>query len=210
MNAISPNRTMEISQQDISDMQLLATDIYENKARAGELVMRIKNKLINAQLAERITTEQFYRITASMSSQMRSPLWQKHFIKKYGFNRVPVNEDRGDMEKNGNYYEYKASGFNARDELNLIQIRLWHNCDYILQFISGDGAKTFNLTKQEMQYEMEIHNTSSAHGTRRANQNNENIEFRMTITKETMETDWASNYFIADPFQIGVNAGAGS
>ncbi len=195
---------MKLTRQDKRDMRSLATTVYESQAKSSVLVMRVKDKLIAAELTGVVTAVEFYRITALMSTQMRAPLWEKYFIEKHGFNRVQPAENQGDMEKNGNYYEYKASGFNAKNELRLLQIRHWQNCDYIFQFISGEGADTFCLTKKQMKVEMKINKAHPAHGTKTVNLNNKMVEYMMTVKRERMNDVWMKKYFVADPLQIGV------
>ena len=84
----------------------------------------------------------FYRITSLLTPQARSPLWEKYFTAKHECRKVNKDENRGDIEKDGIFYEYKASGFNQDKGLHIVQIRLWHDCGYIIQSISKEGAIT--------------------------------------------------------------------
>lgn len=192
---------MTIAKQDIENMKMLATRCYERKVVANGRLARVKSMLIESQIAGHITLVDFYRITSLMSSQMRARLWEKYFIEKYGFLRVRVKENRGDMTKHGKYYEYKASGFNADGKLHLVQLRPWQNCDYIVQAISGDGAKTYHLTKARMMQEIAANKATPAHGTQSANAQNQNIEWRMSLSQNTVRDTWGK-YLAADPAQI--------
>ncbi|RKU29707.1 hypothetical protein C6499_07960, partial [Candidatus Poribacteria bacterium] len=110
-------------------------------------VASIRDKLINLTIEEQIISEQdFYKISSVLLTQSRSPLWENYFIKKHDCERVSKNENRGDLKKNGGYYEYKSSGYNQNNSVNILQIRPWQDCDYIIQSISDDGATTFVLT----------------------------------------------------------------
>ena len=100
----------------------------------------IRQYLIDLALSGSITESDFYQITSLLSPQSRSPLWEKYFISKYDCAKVNKNEKRGDVHKSGRFYEFKASGFNQDDGLHIVQIRLWHDCDYIIQSISSAGA----------------------------------------------------------------------
>lgn len=113
----------------------------------------IKNHLIDITLNGELSESDFYRITSVLTPQSRSPLWEKYFIRKHDCRRVNRNENRDDLEKNGWFYEFKASGFNRDEALHIVQIRLWQDCDYIIQAISDQGAVTFVLAHDEMQEE---------------------------------------------------------
>ena len=123
----------------------------------------------------------FYNITSALSPQSRSPLWEKYFIQKYDCRSVNHNEDRGDLEKDGRYYEYKASGFNRDNALHIVQIKFWQNCDYIVQSISSYGIITFILTHDQMIQEAIRCKTTSAHGTRSVTTLNKRNELRMIL-----------------------------
>ncbi len=146
-----------------------------------EHVYKIKNSLIEFTLSGGINERDFYKITSLLTPQSRSPLWQNYFIQKYQCKKIPSKFDKGDFEKNGKFYEFKASGFNQDNGLHIVQLRLWQDCDYIIQSISDQGAVTFLLTHEQMEHETELLNAANAHGTQSAVENNENIELRMTI-----------------------------
>ncbi len=159
-------------------------------------VVSIRKKLIDLTIEEQVISEQdFYKISSVLSTQSRSPLWEKYFIKKHGCERVNKNEDRGDFKKNGMYYEYKSSGYNQNNSVNMIQIRLWQDCDYIIQSISDDGAITFVLTRAEMELEIKKLKAASAHGTKKALEFNKNKELRMSLKRNSADWDrWINNY----------------
>ena len=68
--------------------------------------------------------------------------------------------------------------------------------------ISDDGATTFVLTHADMMLEMKELKAARAHGTQ-ALVNNENIEYRMTLHKDSADWDrWINNYYKeGDSFQ---------
>ena len=162
-------------------------------------VASIRDQLIDLTIEEQGISEQdFYKISSVLSTQSRSPLWENYFIKKHDCERVSKNEDRGDFKKNGKYYEYKSSGYNLDNSVNMLQIRPWQDCDYIIQSVSDDGATTFVLTHAEMMLEMKKLKASRAHGTQ-VLVNNENIEYRMTLKRDSADWNrWINNYYKED------------
>ena len=183
MNRIELKKTI----QDILDN-------IDKSRRLKESVESIKNALIDLTFEQEISEQDFYKISSVLTPQSRSPLWQNYFIKKHGCEKVSKDENRGDLKKNSRYYEYKCSGYNQSNAVNIVQIRPWQDCDYIIQSISDDGATTFVLTHAEMMLEMEKLKASRAHGTQ-ALVNNENIEYRMTLKRNSADWDrWINNY----------------
>ena len=149
---------------------------------------KVKKHLVHFVLSHKLKEQDFYKITSVLSPQSRSPLWQNCYMEKHGCERVQAKEDKGDFIKDGKYYEYKGSGFSQDGNLNVVQIRPWQECHYIVQFISYSDVHTFELTHDEMLQEMKLCNASSAHGTGKAIIDNRNIEYRMTIEKDGK--DW--------------------
>ena len=148
----------------------------------------IRNNLIDLALSGDITENEFYKISSLLAPQSRSPLWENYFRTKQGCKKVHKNKNRGDFEKDGKFYEYKASGYSADNAVNIVQIRLWQNCDYVVQYISDDGVNTFVLTHSEMAAETEKLNASSAHGTKEVTEDSRYVELRMTLKPGT--EDW--------------------
>lgn len=77
----------------------------------------------------------------------------------------------------------------------MIQVRPWQYCDYIIQFVTFEAIYTFELTKRQMLDEIALCNATSAHGTKKANKNNQNIEYTMTIKKGSKNWQrWIKKY----------------
>ena len=187
-----------MNRKELNETISFILDNIDESRKVKDRTESIKDKLIGLTLGKVITEQEFYRISSVLLSQSRSPLWENYFIKKHDCERVNKSEDRGDFKKNGRYYEYKSSGYNQNNSVNMIQIRLWQDCDYIIQWISDDGATTFVLTHAEMMLEMEKLKASRAHGTR-ALVNNENIEYRMTVKRNSADWDrWINDYHKED------------
>ncbi len=192
-----------MNQKELKNTISYILDNIDESRKVKNCAFNIREKLINLTLREEISEQDFYRISSVLSSQSRSPLWEKYFIKKHDCEKVSKDEDRGDFKKNGTYYEYKSSGYNQTNSVNMVQIRPWQNCDYIVQSISDDGATTFVLTHADMMLEMKELKATRAHGTKKALVDNENIEYRMTLKKDSANWDrWISNYYKeSDSFQ---------
>ena len=153
-----------------------------------------KESILKLILDEEITELQFYKLTSLLSTQSRSVLWEKYFRKKNNYKTVKKNENRGDLKKDNQYYEYKVS-LNDQINFRLMQIRVWQECDYIIQFITFEKIYTFYLTKKEMIEEMELCGANSAHGTRESNKKNKNIEYTMTVKKDSQNWNrWIKKY----------------
>ena len=171
-----------MNQIEIRDTIRYILDNVDESKKVKNCAFSIRQKLIDLTLEQEISEQDFYKISSVLSPQSRSPLWEKYFIKKHDCEKVNKNEDRGDFKKNGTYYEYKCSGYNQDDKsVNIVQIRPWQECDYIIQRISDDAAITFVLTHTEMMSEVEKIKASSAHGTPKALKDNKNKELRMTV-----------------------------
>jgi hypothetical protein len=169
-------------------------DNIDESRRLKDSAESIKDELIDLTFRQEISEQDFYKISSVLTPQSRSPLWQNYFIKKHDCERVSKDENRGDFKKNGRYYEYKCSGYNQNNSVNMVQIRPWQDCNYIIQSISDDGATTFVLTHVEMMLEMKKLKASRAHGTQ-ALVNNENIEYRMTLKRNSAHWNrWINNY----------------
>ena len=179
-------------------------DSIDKSRRLKETVESVKDELIDLTFEQEISEQDFYKISSVLTPQSRSPLWENYFIKKHDCERVSKNEDRGDFKKNGRHYEYKSSGYNQNNSVNIVQIRLWQDCDYIIQSISDDRATTFVLTHAEMMLEMERLKASPAHGTKEIVADNKKIEYMMTVERGSADWDrWINNYRKADDiFQV--------
>ena len=185
-----------MNQKELNKTISYILDNIDESRRVLNSVVSIRKKLIDLTIEEQVISEQdFYKISSVLSTQSRSPLWENYFIKKHDCERVSKNEDRGDFKKNGIYYEYKSSGYNQNNSVNMLQIRPWQDCDYIIQSISDDGATTFVLTHAEMMLEMENLKATPAHGTRKALEDNKTIEYMMALKRDSTDWNrWINNY----------------
>ena len=198
------NMSGAMDRKELNKTLSFILDNIDESRKVKMSVESIKDELIDLTLQKVITEQEFYKISSALLSQSRSPLWEKYFMKKHDCEKVSKDEDRGDFKKNGRYYEYKSSGYNQNNSVNMIQIRLWQDCDYIIQSISDDGAITFVLTRAEIELEIKKLKASSAHGTKRSLEFNKTKELRMSLKRGSTDWDrWIKNYRKEDDiFQV--------
>lgn len=190
-----------MNQKELKEIVEYVLENIEFGRRIVDYVYQIRDHLINLTLENKIGERDFYRISSFLSPQSRSPMWQNYFIRKYDCTKIPAQEDKGDFVKNDKYYEYKASGYNRDNAIHIVQIRLWQPCDYIIQYISDEGAVTFLLTHENMKEETKKLKASSAHGTKAVSQVNIHNELRMTIKLPSSDWDrWMNEYYRENPF----------
>ena len=188
-----------MNRKELNETISFILDNIDESRRVKDSAVSIKGKLIDLTLEQVISEQDFYKISSVLTPQSRSPLWENYFIKKHDCERVPKNEDRGDFKKNGKYYEYKCSGYNQNNSVNIVQIRPWQDCGYIIQSISDDEALTFVLTHAEMMSEVQRLKASSAHGTQKALKENKNKEVRMSLKRDSEHWNrWINNYYKED------------
>ena len=141
----------------------------------------IREGLVDLCIRGEISRREFFRVSSLLTPQSRSPMWQNFYITEIGATKNSRNDNNGDFNYKGVNYEYKAS-CNDDDLVNIVQIRLWQGCDYIIQFIRVDkSVTTFRLSHEQMEAEMDALKAVPAHGTVLANKKNENLEYRMTF-----------------------------
>lgn len=147
-----------------------------------DLVYKNKNNITKEYVDGKVDEITYYKATSILTSQSRSPLWEKAFIAKNNAKKVSASLGKGDLFLDSKYFEYKISGANLGNELHIVQIRIWQNVGYIIQYVCADfSIITFELTHEEMKREIETLKMSAAHGTKEANEENGNIEYRVTL-----------------------------
>ena len=169
---------------------------FEAIKEAKEYVYENKENISADYAKGNLPSPEYFKITSLLTSQSRSPLWEKAFIMKSGAEKVDAKDNKGDFLLNGIYYEYKISGPNKGDLLHMVQVRLWQNVSYIIQYVDPNfELVTFELTHEQMEDELKRMNATAAHGTAEANKNNENVEFRTTIAPDSEDMKrWMANY----------------
>lgn len=184
-----------MKQKDIQKTIRYILKNIDNSKRVIEAAYEIRGHLIDLALNGRIAEQEFYKISSLLTPQSRSLIWQNYFIAKHNCKSINRNENKGDFEKNGIFYEYKASGYNRDNSVNIIQIRLWQECDYVIQAISDESVVTFVLTHRQMKEETKKLKASSAHGTPAVTSVSRHIELRMTLRRDSEDWNrWMKRY----------------
>ncbi len=177
----------------VADLIKCSGDMREHIKKVNIVKPHIMGLVNNGMISEK----DFYTISSFLTPQSRSPLWQNYFIAKVGAAKVKAKDNRGDFEWNSKFYEYKISGFNADSNLHMVQVRIWQNCDYVVQYVSPDCNPpiTFLLEHKQMAEELNMLKATSAHGTKKANINNANIELRCSLKYKSQDWDrWQDCY----------------
>ena len=184
-----------MKQKDIQKTIRYILKNIDDSKRVIEAAYKIRGNLIDLALNGHIVEREFYKISSLLTPQSRSFIWQNYFVAKHNCKSINRNENKGDFEKNGRSYEYKASGYNQDNSVNIIQIRLWQDCDYVIQAISDESVVTFVLTHRQMEEETKRLKVSSAHGTPAVTSVNPRNELRMTLRRDSEDWDrWMKRY----------------
>lgn len=139
---------------------------------------------------------------------------QNYIQKILDFVKIPSQDGCGDIrprklfrfDKESKNFEVKVSLLTGtNDDLNIVQIRLFHNVQYYLcvaydmRDISNFKKYIFLLTHDEMNNECKTMNASGAHGTKTLNKKNKHIELRLSLKclpNNIHFERWLNNYSI--------------
>ncbi len=191
LNVMSKEELLSIVQH-----LLEGSSIIDARKLAG-MAYSVRDYLIDLVMSNHIEESDFYNITSLLSPQSRSPLWEKYFITKHGCTKTKAKDGKGDFVWNEVNYEFKASGYSQTNGVNIVQIRLWQQCDYVIQHIVDEAITTFILTHSQMKHETEVLKATVAHGTKEVVEENALIELRMTLRFNSDDwTRWESNYAV--------------
>ena len=157
----------------------------EELKRAKEILNIIEKYDDKEDIINISSNKVFYSLIAGYSVQSKAPLSDKHLFQYFNFIPVSAAENRGDAKDVNNfYYEFKTSSTNKGNNLNIRQIRLWQNVDYYYCFFINEEdiqkSLFFKLSHEEMEEEVKLFG-SATHGTSKANESNNNIEYSITI-----------------------------
>ena len=186
----------------IAEIQKQNLMVLEKAQKVDSLIHQFSEKDLNTNVYEITEGYIFYALISSLVPQSKGTLVEKFLCKKMNYQRVPKSFNRGDAkDNNNNYYEFKTSFTNKDEKLNIRQIRPWQNVDFYYCFYINendiDKSVFFVLTKDEMLKEIEECG-SYTHGTKKANENNQNKEFSITIDvyniKNTTTKRWYDLY----------------
>jgi hypothetical protein len=157
----------------------------EELRRAKEILNITENYDDKEDIINIFSNKVFYSLISGYSVQSKTPLSDKHLFQYFNFTPVSAEENCGDAKDVNNfYYEFKTSFTNKGNNLNIRQIRLWQNVDYYYCFFINEEdiqkSLFFKLSHEEMMEEVKLFG-SATHGTSKANESNNNIEYSITI-----------------------------
>jgi len=163
---------------------------FINYMNEKQLVSNITKKEIT-----KLGVKEFIKKMCLINPQSYGNKIEYYLQYKLNGKKVKPNENRGDILVKNKYIEIKSSIITkTNNSLNLVQIRLFQNIDYYL-FASFDvrDIKNFKehyflLSHDEMFKSLKFLNMNSAHGTKQANKNNKNIEYRVSIKMDKNDT----------------------
>ena len=117
--------------------------------------------------------------------QSFGPRFEKFYIRKSGFKKIPSNLDRGDfyIENTNQYHEHKFSfaKVDSKSRFNFVQIRPHQAIEgYVLEVLSEEHGKmfTFNVPKSAMSLLLDEFG-GLAHGTKDAVKENSRKEYAL-------------------------------
>lgn len=138
---------------------------------------------------EELDINEFLAVLYFSNAQFNAPCFERRMSLK-GWKKVPASDNNGDFKVKGfdRNIELKCSFPNKANTINLRQIRLWQDTDYIITFCDYCNYKhiVLFLTHEEMKEAVKKFGTAS-HGTSKANEENKNIEYSITIKLNDME-----------------------
>jgi hypothetical protein len=157
-------------------------DALRVQSEVRGLILEYKN------IGSNLSIRDFIMVMQMLTPQSYGCRVQDRVIKQLGFKHIGSKKDSGDCEDSfGDRWEIKCSIINtSNDCLNLVQIRPWQDIKgYIVVVfdtrIDPTEIQVYRLDINQMKKECELCNASSAHGTKKANVNNINVELRFSI-----------------------------
>jgi hypothetical protein len=157
---------------------------YDEKLRLIKELTQQKTKFIESKdFSEFIIDCKLFLNPQSYGSKI-----EKRWIKDNGYKKVKSTLNRGDYQDGDEWVEFKVS-FESQGRWFLLQIRPYQDIDrYDILLIDADMKPTiYKLSKDKMK-ELVDKFGDVCHGTKTSNQNNTNLEYRITLTKEIIQT----------------------
>jgi hypothetical protein len=142
------------TKEKLSDLQKWAKENISIAEQTVNIIQQYidegKEKLID------ITNgKDFFIMIAFLNAQKKAPKIEDFIRNKLQHNSVKKKWNKGDGEKDGEYYEYKISTTNENEQLNALQIRLWQEeiKYYLLGYIDEqqfDNSRLYLVPKDKM------------------------------------------------------------
>jgi hypothetical protein len=174
-------------QEKLSDLHQQANENSFFSTNASEVLKRYIDNGKNT-LNDIENGKDFFTAIAFLNAQSKSPKIEHFIRKKLQHNAVKSSKGKGDGEKDGKYYEYKISTTNKNEKINALQIHLWQVIDYyLLGYIDEkqfENSRLYIVPHKDMMALCNKYGTAT-HGTKDANNSNENVEMSFRIEIKT-------------------------
>lgn len=164
----------------------------------------IKNEYSKKNWGLDLTLNELALVSATFpSAQQYGPKFQKWIDKNIGWESVKSSEGRGDSKK-GNIYIEQKWGIRTDCGPGGLQHRFWQDIHYYLYGHIDDSdseniiVDIYLLTKEQAIEESKLLNAVPTHGTKSANQLNENIEYSMGVKYNSEDHNrWKNKYKVS-------------
>jgi hypothetical protein len=141
----------------------------------------------------------------NVPSQVYGCHLQNEMMNLFELKKIKNEDDKGDaQDKNGKIVELKVSMKVRKDKYCCVQIRGWQEIDYyLILFINAKNINNisyefFKITKEQMKDELIEFKAEAAHLTKKARENNKNIEMRFDLNDDRYNR-WKALYQIDEP-----------
>lgn len=142
----------------------------------------------------------FLKIVSMFTSQKKAPWIEKYLISKLKAEKVKSSLGKGDFLYEGTYYELKTTF--STDSVNMRQVRLWQNVDYMIFVVDEQDPKNsilFKLTHDELVAEFNALGVSYMHGVESVNKSSEFTELSFTLKRNSEHFNrWIKEYRTSD------------
>lgn len=159
----------------------------------------------NRNWGENLSDKDFIKGMYLLNPQSYGARIEKRIQQILGFGKNKAKDNCGDLLSNsGKNVEVKVSILSpVNNALNLVQIRPFHNIDYYL-CVAYDcrdmkSFKTYIFLLSHDEMKQECKSASAAHGTATVNEENSNVELRLSIICEDnneLFNQWKAKYLI--------------
>jgi hypothetical protein len=160
-----------------------------------------------------LSEKEFIKGMSLLNPQSYGGRIESYIRRILGYSKILAKENSGDIRSlNNKDVEVKVSLLTITNpSLNMVQLRLFQDLDYYLcvaydlRKISEFNSYIFLLTHDEMKKECEIYNVGAAHGTKKTNLQNENIELRMSFNCDDGDEQfsrWKQKYLFKSFYDV--------
>jgi hypothetical protein len=156
---------------------------YDEKLRLIKELTQYKTKFTESKdFAEFIVDCKLFLNPQSYGSKI-----ERRWIKDRGYKKVKSTLNRGDYKDGNKWVEFKVS-FESQGKWFLLQIRPYQKIDrYDILLIDKDMKPTIYKISKDKMKELVDKFGDVCHGTKMSNQDNINLEYRITLTNDIIQ-----------------------